>query len=113
MNTSYVCVECGASVPHLVRDYGKGNVRLAICNHCNAIADKYVEYEHVLLFLDVMLFKPQVYRHILYNLPSPPSFVRDYFIDIFTTDNVFDLAHDIQIIYHSCDARYEYKSISH
>ncbi|KAF1327722.1 Transmembrane protein, partial [Globisporangium splendens] len=66
-----VCVECGASVPFLVRDYGKGNVRLAICGACNEVADKYVEYENILLFLEVMLLKPQVYRHVLYNLPDP------------------------------------------
>ncbi|GAB9472657.1 hypothetical protein Gpo141_00009830 [Globisporangium polare] len=71
MASSRVCVECGAGVPLLVRDYGKGNVRLAICGACNEVADKYVEYENVLLFLEVMLLKPQVYRHILYNLPSP------------------------------------------
>ncbi|DBA03932.1 TPA: LOW QUALITY PROTEIN: hypothetical protein N0F65_010585 [Lagenidium giganteum] len=68
-----LCVECGASVPFLVRDYGKGNVRLAICGSCNEVADKYVEYENTLLFLEVMLLKPQVYRHVLYNLPTPLS----------------------------------------
>ncbi|RLN94754.1 hypothetical protein BBJ28_00005275 [Nothophytophthora sp. Chile5] len=66
-----VCVECGASVPELVRDYGKGNLRLAICASCNSVADKYVEYETVLLFLEVLLLKPQVYRHVLCNLPTP------------------------------------------
>lgn len=75
-STQRVCVECGASVPLLVRDYGKGNVRLAICGVCNEVADKYVEYENILLFLDVMLLKPQVYRHVLYNLPSPMENVR-------------------------------------
>ncbi|KAG7378349.1 sterol homeostasis protein [Phytophthora pseudosyringae] len=68
-----VCVECGAPVPELVRDYGKGNLRLAICSSCNAVADKYVEYETVLLFLEVLLLKPQVYRHVLCNLPAPVS----------------------------------------
>ncbi|CAI5734627.1 unnamed protein product [Peronospora destructor] len=71
--TNLVCVECGASVSELVHDYSKGNVRLAICNACNSIADKYVEYETILLFLEVLLLKPQVYRHILCNLPSPVS----------------------------------------
>lgn len=66
-----VCVECGAPVPLLVRDYGKGSIRLAICGVCNQVADKYVEYETVLLFLEVLLLKPQVYRHVLYNLPAP------------------------------------------
>lgn len=72
----FVCVECGADVPLLVRDYGKGNVRLAICSRCNAVADPYVEYDNILLFLEVMLLKPQVYRHVLYNLAPPPSLVR-------------------------------------
>ncbi|GMF24711.1 unnamed protein product [Phytophthora lilii] len=68
-----VCVECGAAVPELVRDYGKGNLRLAICEACNCVADKYVEYETVLLFLEVLLLKPQVYHHVLCNLPAPVS----------------------------------------
>ncbi|KAE8903682.1 hypothetical protein PF005_g15114 [Phytophthora fragariae] len=71
MSRKRVCVECGASVPELVRDYGKGNLRLAICSACNSVADKYVEYETVLLFLEVLLLKPQVYRHVLCNLPAP------------------------------------------
>jgi hypothetical protein len=71
-----VCVECGARVPLLVRDYGKGNIRLAICAACNCVADKYVEYETVLLFLEVLLLRPQVYRHVLYNLPAPMDSVR-------------------------------------
>jgi hypothetical protein len=68
---SNICVECGAHVPYLVRDYGKGNVRLAICQNCNEVADKYVEYENILLFLDLMLVRPQVYRHVLHNLSTP------------------------------------------
>ncbi|RMX66320.1 hypothetical protein KXD40_006372 [Peronospora effusa] len=71
--TNLVCVECGASVSELVHDYGKGNLRIAICNACNAVADKYVEYETILLFLEILLLKPQVYRHVLYNLPVPVS----------------------------------------
>lgn len=73
MRNGLVCVECGASVPELVRDYGKGNLRLAICGVCNSVADKYVEYETILLFLEVLLLKPQVYRHVLCNLPAPVS----------------------------------------
>ncbi|KAL3661825.1 hypothetical protein V7S43_013119 [Phytophthora oleae] len=73
MRNGRVCVECGASVPELVRDYGKGNLRLAICGVCNSVADKYVEYETILLFLEVLLLKPQVYRHVLCNLPAPVS----------------------------------------
>lgn len=75
---AFVCVECGAQVPFLVREFGRGNLRLAICGACNEVADKYVEYENVLLLLEVMLLKPQVYRHVLYNLSSPMEPVRAY-----------------------------------
>ncbi|PYI17678.1 FAD dependent oxidoreductase [Aspergillus violaceofuscus CBS 115571] len=30
-------------------------------------ADKYVEYDFVVLFIDLVLIKPQVYRHLLFN----------------------------------------------
>nr|CCA18544.1 transmembrane protein putative [Albugo laibachii Nc14] len=71
----YVCVECGVSVPLIVRDYGGGdkNIHLCICEQCHQICDKYVEYEPFLLFLDLMLFKQQVYRHVLYNRSTPFS----------------------------------------
>jgi hypothetical protein len=34
---------------------------------CRSIADRYVEYESVLLFIDMMLHKTSVYRHLLVN----------------------------------------------
>ncbi|KAI9917196.1 hypothetical protein PsorP6_012648 [Peronosclerospora sorghi] len=71
--SDFVCVECGTPVPELVRDYGKGNLRLVICTACNSVADKYIEYETILLFLEILWLKPQVYRHVLCNLPAPVS----------------------------------------
>ena len=32
------------------------------------VADKYIEYDNVILFLDIMLLKPQAYRHLMYNI---------------------------------------------
>ncbi|KAJ0394377.1 hypothetical protein ATCC90586_003037 [Pythium insidiosum] len=89
--SGFVCVSCGAAVAQLVRDYGKGNVRLAICGACNAVADPYVEYDNVLLFLEVMLLKPQVYRHVLYNLSPPPrsrAILKLFFILVMLDMNV-------------------------
>jgi len=37
--------------------------------HCNSFADKYVEYDIVLIALDMILHRLGVYRHILFNLP--------------------------------------------
>jgi Arv1-like family len=34
---------------------------------CKKFADKYIEHDFVVLFIDIILIKPQVYRHLLYN----------------------------------------------
>lgn len=62
-----VCITCGNSVPALARSYGKGNVQLIKCEICNGFADKYIENEFIIIFLDMLLQKPAVYRHLLLN----------------------------------------------
>ncbi|KAJ5192207.1 hypothetical protein N7449_008349 [Penicillium cf. viridicatum] len=69
-----ICIECSYPVSHLYSAYsraddrsqGKG-VRLTQCPRCQRFADKYVEYDFVVLFIDLLLIKPQVYRHLLFN----------------------------------------------
>lgn len=64
---------------------GLGEVRLMQCPRCKRFADKYVEHDFVVLFIDLVLVKPQVwslasqfwrssltrirkvYRHLLFN----------------------------------------------
>ncbi|KAL6717217.1 hypothetical protein ACLMJK_005132 [Lecanora helva] len=43
------------------------DVRLTQCPRCKRFADKYVEHDYVVLFIDLVLVKPQVYRHLLFN----------------------------------------------
>lgn len=73
---SYCCVECGCHVDHVYKEYSKGNIRLSICNKCNQTVDKYVEYENILIFIDLLLHKPQAYRHVMYN--HKPSFTKNH-----------------------------------
>ncbi|CCG81540.1 Protein arv1 [Taphrina deformans PYCC 5710] len=61
------CVECGARVDSLYTEYSKDNFRLTQCPACLRFADKYIEFDYVILTIDVMLLKPQVYRHLLFN----------------------------------------------
>ncbi|GIJ88803.1 sterol homeostasis protein [Aspergillus pseudoviridinutans] len=69
-----ICIECSYPVSHLYSTYsraddrslGKG-VRLTQCPRCKRFADKYVEHDFVVLFIDLVLIKPQVYRHLLFN----------------------------------------------
>jgi len=40
---------------------------------CKKFADKYIEHDFVVLFIDIILIKPQVYRHLLYNRLGTPD----------------------------------------
>ncbi|GAM24282.1 hypothetical protein SAMD00019534_074570 [Acytostelium subglobosum LB1] len=65
-----ICIECGRPVNDVYKEFGKagsGNIRLTRCGHCKQIADKYVEYDFIIVFLDLFLHKPQAYRHLLFN----------------------------------------------
>ncbi|KAF2656895.1 Arv1-like protein [Lophiostoma macrostomum CBS 122681] len=69
-----ICIECRHPVKTLYTEYSKADdrslgkgVRLTQCPNCNRFADKYVEHDFVILFIDLVLIKPQVYRHLLFN----------------------------------------------
>ncbi|KAF1843433.1 Arv1-like protein [Cucurbitaria berberidis CBS 394.84] len=69
-----ICIECRFPVKTLYTTYSKADdralgkgVRLTQCPRCKRFADKYVEHDFVVLFIDVVLIKPQVYRHLLFN----------------------------------------------
>ena len=91
-----VCVECASPVSDIFKQFSKGSIRLTRCvlcwimilgmqDYCKKIADKYVEYELVLIVIDLILHNPQVYRHILFNrIP----FVKNWFDVCFFWCNV-------------------------
>ncbi|KXJ22438.1 protein ARV1 [Exaiptasia diaphana] len=64
-----VCVECGqtTSLKKLYRKFEGGAIRILFCESCDNIMDKYLEFDPVLICLDVLLHKPQAYRHVLIN----------------------------------------------
>ncbi|ORX94644.1 Arv1-like family-domain-containing protein [Clohesyomyces aquaticus] len=69
-----ICIECRFPVEALYTAYSKADdrslgkgVRLTQCPRCKRFADKYVEHDFVVLFIDLVLIKPQVYRHLLFN----------------------------------------------
>lgn len=64
----FICINCGSSLPALYEIYGESHLRLLLCQHCNTTADKYIEYDNVLLFIDLILMKPCAYRHTIYNV---------------------------------------------
>lgn len=76
----YICINCSRPLPHLYTTYSKADdrslgkgVRLTQCPNCKRFADKYVEHDYVVLFIDLVLIKPQVYRHLLFNRLTPAA----------------------------------------
>ncbi|KNE58118.1 hypothetical protein AMAG_04936 [Allomyces macrogynus ATCC 38327] len=61
------CIQCGTPAQRLYITYSKGNLQLEQCVSCGAFVDSYVECDSVLVAIDMLLHKPQVYRHVLFN----------------------------------------------
>jgi hypothetical protein len=60
-----ICIECRHPVKTLWREGGGGksgghNIRLTVCKNCGRFCDKYVEHDFVVMFIDLVLIKPQV-----------------------------------------------------
>jgi hypothetical protein len=60
-----ICIECRHPVKTLWREGGGDksgghNIRLTVCKNCGRFCDKYVEHDFVVLFIDLVLIKPQV-----------------------------------------------------
>lgn len=63
-----ICVECkNPNVTSAFSRYKGNYIKLDVCSECNHVVDKYIEYDNVLLFIDLMLLKPQAYRHFCFN----------------------------------------------
>lgn len=79
-----ICIECSNPVSHLYTSYSKADdralgkgVRLTQCPRCKRFADKYVEHDNVVLFIDLVLIKPQV------------GFFRTFWVALSLTDQRF------------------------
>lgn len=62
-----ICIECRYPVKTLYTEYSGADdrstghgVRLTVCKNCGRFCDKYVEHDYVVMFIDLVLIKPQV-----------------------------------------------------
>ncbi|KAI0090283.1 Arv1-like family-domain-containing protein [Irpex rosettiformis] len=63
-----ICTSCTHTIPYLYTVYNSAdNLRLEQCTSCHAFADPYIEHDMLTLWLDLILLKRDVYRHLLYN----------------------------------------------
>ncbi|PSN37707.1 hypothetical protein C0J52_16916 [Blattella germanica] len=65
----FTCVNCGNQVQELFKKYSPTVLKLMHCEKCNQVADKYIEYDPVIVMIDLVLLNERAYRHILYNSP--------------------------------------------
>ncbi|XP_063220681.1 protein ARV1 isoform X2 [Bacillus rossius redtenbacheri] len=63
----YVCVNCGNEMTDLYKQYSPSVLKLTNCTSCRRVADKYIEYDPVIVVIDLLLLNQEAYRHILYN----------------------------------------------
>ena len=49
------------------------SVYLVTQSNCRKVIDKYVEYDAVILLLDILLLRIQAYRHLIFNYGVNPS----------------------------------------
>ncbi|KAJ3070548.1 sterol homeostasis protein, partial [Podochytrium sp. JEL0797] len=61
------CIHCASPVKALYREYSKGNIRLEQCKHCKQFADHYIENDAIVVFIDMLLLKKNVFTHLVHN----------------------------------------------
>ncbi|KAJ3555345.1 hypothetical protein NM688_g2628 [Phlebia brevispora] len=63
-----ICTSCTHAIEFLYTIYDSAdNLRLEQCSACHAFADPYVEHDTLTLWIDLILLKRDVYRHLLFN----------------------------------------------
>ncbi|TVY21415.1 Protein arv1 [Lachnellula arida] len=79
-----ICIECRYPVKTLYTEYSGADdrssghgVRLTVCKNCGRFCDKYVEHDFVVLFIDLVLIKPQVSLAKLFQVVSLHNTPRD------------------------------------
>lgn len=62
-----MCINCGHHVKELYREYSPTVLKLSSCNACNMVVDKYIEYDPIIIIIDLVLLNREAYRHVLFN----------------------------------------------
>lgn len=63
----YRCVNCGHQLKELTIVYSPTIQKLTECNKCGEIADKLIEFETIVIIIDLILLSTQAQRHVLFN----------------------------------------------
>jgi Arv1-like family len=61
------CVNCGHRLKELYKTYSPTISKLAECDRCGKVADKLIEFEALVIIIDLILLSTKAQRHVLYN----------------------------------------------
>jgi DNA-directed RNA polymerase subunit N (RpoN/RPB10) len=61
------CVHCGHRLKELYKNYSPTIQKLTECEKCGKVADKLIEFESLVIIIDLILLSTQAQRHVLYN----------------------------------------------
>ncbi|BEJ04340.1 hypothetical protein CcaverHIS641_0201570 [Cutaneotrichosporon cavernicola] len=77
-----LCTSCAYPARYVYTTYtSRSNIRLSVCPRCGDFVDPLIEAPPLLLVLDLVLLKPRVFLHLLYNRGSPPFDARGVITD--------------------------------
>lgn len=63
----YRCVHCGHPLKELTVVYSPTIQKLTECEKCHEIADNLIEFETIVIIIDLILLSIQAQRHVLFN----------------------------------------------
>ncbi|XP_067643237.1 protein ARV1 [Eurosta solidaginis] len=63
----YICINCGHPIAELYKKYSNTAIKTTQCEKCRKVADKYIEFDPIIILVDAMLLSQESYRHMLHN----------------------------------------------
>lgn len=63
----FICINCSNKINELYKKYSSSVLKVINCSECNELADKYIEFEPIIIAIDLVLLSRPAQRHVLYN----------------------------------------------
>lgn len=82
----FICIECCHKLKSIFKIYQDGFKDIIQCPKCKQLVDPYVECEHSVILIDLMLLKKKTYNHILINKSFKNSLLIKFLVTFLLCD---------------------------
>ncbi|TIA85955.1 hypothetical protein E3P99_03841 [Wallemia hederae] len=62
-----ICIHCQSPVSYVATKYSLADTRIELCPNCRKLSDPYIGKRNISLLKDLVVLKPGVLRHLLFN----------------------------------------------